>query len=70
MITGCKKLVFSSTASVYGNPIYFPIDEKHPISKKLNPYAQSKYIIEKYLLINIVNIIILVNMFGIILFIR
>jgi UDP-glucose 4-epimerase len=47
--TGCKKLVFSSTASVYGNPKYFPIDERHPISKKLNPYANSKYQIEKYL---------------------
>jgi UDP-glucose 4-epimerase len=46
---GCKKLVFSSTASVYGNPKYFPIDEKHPISPKLNPYAKSKYIIENYL---------------------
>jgi UDP-glucose 4-epimerase len=49
LITGCKKLVFSSTASVYGDPIYFPIDEKHPISNKLNPYAESKYIIEDYL---------------------
>ena len=47
--TGCKKLVFSSTASIYGNPKYFPIDEKHPIAKKLNPYANSKYQIEKYL---------------------
>jgi len=46
---GCKKLVFSSTASVYGNPKYLPIDEKHPISLKLNPYAKSKYIIENYL---------------------
>jgi len=49
LVTGCKKLVFSSTASIYGNPKYFPIDEKHPVSKKLNPYAQSKYLIEKYL---------------------
>ena len=49
IITGCKKLVFSSTASLYGNPKYFPIDEKHPTSEKLNPYAESKFIIEEYL---------------------
>ena len=28
---GCNRIVFSSSASVYGNPEYLPIDEKHPV---------------------------------------
>lgn len=43
-----SKFIFSSSATVYGDPIYFPIDEKHPINPK-NPYAISKYLIEDYL---------------------
>ena len=43
-----KKIVFSSTAATYGEPIYTPIDEKHPQSP-INPYGQSKLIIEKIL---------------------
>src|SRR3989304_76906 len=45
---GVKKLIFSSTAAVYGNPLYTPIDEKHP-TNPLNPYAQTKLDFEKYL---------------------
>lgn len=41
----CKKIIFSSSASVYGNPLYNPIDESHP-TNPLNPYASSKLIIE------------------------
>jgi len=41
-----KKIVFSSTCSIYGNPRYTPLDEKHP-QNPLNPYGQSKLIIEK-----------------------
>lgn len=41
-----KKIVFSSTAAVYGEPIYTPIDEQHPKSP-INPYGQTKLIIEK-----------------------
>lgn len=43
--TGVKKLVFSSTAAVYGNPVYTPIDEtqrRNPI----NPYGRSKMMTE------------------------
>lgn len=40
-----KKIVFSSTASVYGEPQYIPIDENHP-QKPINPYGQTKFIIE------------------------
>ena len=43
------KLIFSSSAAVYGKPKYLPIDEKHPI-KILNPYAFTKLLIEKYLI--------------------
>ena len=43
------KLIFSSTAAVYGKPKYLPIDENHPINI-LNPYAYTKLLIEKYLM--------------------
>lgn len=45
---GTKKFIFSSTAAVYGNPKYTPIDEKHP-TNPTNPYGQSKLTFENYL---------------------
>lgn len=45
---GCKKIIFSSTASVYGNPQYVPIDENHP-KNPINPYGQTKLTIESLL---------------------
>lgn len=44
----CRKLVFSSSATVYGPPQYIPIDEKHPRSA-VNPYGQTKLDIENML---------------------
>lgn len=41
-----KKIVFSSTASTYGEPQYTPIDEKHP-QEPINPYGKTKLAIEK-----------------------
>ena len=41
-----KKIVFSSTAATYGEPVYVPIDEKHP-QNPINPYGQTKLMIEK-----------------------
>ena len=41
-----KKIVFSSTAATYGEPIYIPIDEKHP-QNPITPYGQTKLMIEK-----------------------
>lgn len=41
-------LVFSSSSTVYGNPTYLPIDEKHPLSA-INPYGRSKLFIENIL---------------------
>lgn len=43
-----NKFIFSSTAAVYGEPQYTPIDEHHPI-KPINPYGASKSMIEQVL---------------------
>lgn len=43
-----KKIVFSSTAAIYGEPEYTPIDENHP-QNPINAYGQSKLIVEKIL---------------------
>ncbi len=45
---GCKKLVFSSSATVYGDPHTVPIKEDFPLSAT-NPYGQTKLIIETIL---------------------
>lgn len=45
---GIKKVVFSSTCSVYGNPKSIPIAEE-VIENPINPYAQTKLTIEKIL---------------------
>lgn len=42
---GIKQLVFSSSATVYGDPQYLPIDEEHPRSAT-NPYGRTKLQIE------------------------
>lgn len=44
---GCKNLVFSSSATVYGDPIRNPIDEAHPVGGCTNPYGKTKYFIEE-----------------------
>ena len=44
--TGVRKIVFSSSATVYGEPQYLPIDEKHPLHA-VNPYGQTKLICEQ-----------------------
>ena len=42
------KMIFSSSATVYGEPQYLPIDEDHPISAT-NPYGWSKVMVEQAL---------------------
>jgi UDP-glucose 4-epimerase len=42
---GCKRLVFSSSATVYGDPAKVPITEDMPLSAT-NPYGRSKLMIE------------------------
>ncbi len=46
--TGTKKIVFSSTAAVYGNPADTPIPELATIAP-VNPYGESKAMVEKIL---------------------
>lgn len=43
-----KKIVFSSTAAIYGEPVYTPIDENHP-QNPINPYGETKLEIEHIL---------------------
>ncbi len=45
---GVGKLVFSSTAAVFGNPVRARIDEDHPKSP-INPYGASKLMVERML---------------------
>ena len=44
----CKSIVFSSSATVYGDPHTTPIDENFPLSAT-NPYGRSKLFIEEIL---------------------
>ena len=45
---GCSKIVFSSSATVYGVPQYLPYDEDHNCTP-INPYGRTKYFIEEIL---------------------
>jgi UDP-glucose 4-epimerase len=42
----CNRLVFSSSATVYGDPDVVPIPEDHPL-RPTNPYGQSKRMVEQ-----------------------
>lgn len=44
---GVKQLVFSSSATVYGDPVALPIDESQPVGKCTNPYGKTKFFIEE-----------------------
>jgi UDP-glucose 4-epimerase len=45
---GVRRLVFSSTAALFGEPEYVPIDERHPL-KPINAYGESKHVVEQLL---------------------
>ncbi len=45
---GVDKFIFSSTAAVFGDPEYTPIDEAHP-KAPINPYGRSKWMVEQIL---------------------
>ncbi|MGA1933014.1 UDP-glucose 4-epimerase GalE [Arcobacter sp. YIC-464] len=45
----CKKIVFSSSATVYGDPHITPIKENFPVGATTNPYGRTKYFIEEIL---------------------
>jgi len=46
---GVFKLVFSSSATVYGEPLELPINEAHPTSNPASPYGRSKLMVEEIL---------------------
>lgn len=46
---GCKNIVFSSSATVYGDPEFVPITEKCPKGAITNPYGQTKGMLEQIL---------------------
>ena len=46
----CNNIVFSSSATVYGEPQYLPYDEEHP-TNPVNPYGRTKLIIENIIMI-------------------
>jgi len=43
-----KRFIFSSTAAIFGEPSYVPIDEAHP-RQPINPYGWSKWMVEQVL---------------------
>jgi UDP-glucose 4-epimerase len=45
---GCKKLIFSSSCAVYGNPIQYPISEIHR-TQPISTYGKTKLIVENIL---------------------
>ncbi len=45
---GVRRLVFSSTCAIYGDPVYLPLDEDHP-RKPVSPYGDSKRMVEELL---------------------
>lgn len=46
---GCKSIVFSSSATVYGDPAFVPITEDCPTGGVTNPYGRTKFMIEQIL---------------------
>lgn len=45
---GVRKVIYASSAAVYGTPVYLPVDELHPV-KPLSGYGLSKHTVERYL---------------------
>lgn len=45
---GVRRLIFSSTAALFGNPVRSRIDETHP-RQPINPYGRSKWMVEQVL---------------------
>ena len=47
---GCKNIIFSSSATVYGDPAQIPITEECPKGHCTNPYGQTKSMLEEVLI--------------------
>ena len=48
--TGCKNIIFSSSATIYGTPAFVPITEECPKGICTNPYGWTKHMIEQILI--------------------
>lgn len=46
--SGVRKIIYASSAAIYGNPEYLPIDERHPLAP-LSFYGLSKLVPEQYI---------------------
>ncbi len=46
---GCKNIIFSSSATVYGDPAFVPITEECPKGTCTNPYGWTKWMLEQML---------------------
>ncbi len=46
---GVRRLIFSSSATVYGDPVRVPIDEDAATGNVTNPYGRSKHMVERIL---------------------
>ncbi|HJB54426.1 MAG TPA: SDR family NAD(P)-dependent oxidoreductase, partial [Candidatus Olsenella avistercoris] len=46
---GCKSIIFSSSATVYGDPDSLPLTEESPKKPATNPYGWTKWMIEQIL---------------------
>ena len=46
--SGVKRIIFSSSATVYGDPKFLPYTEDHPLNP-VNPYGRTKFIVEELL---------------------
>ena len=47
-VAGCPRIIFSSSATVYGEPVYLPYDEAHPTAPT-SVYGQTKRMAEQIL---------------------
>lgn len=47
---GCKNIIFSSSATIYGDPVEIPITENCPKGKCTNPYGWTKSMLEQVLM--------------------
>ncbi len=47
---GCKNIIFSSSATVYGDPAVIPITEECPKGHCTNPYGQTKSMLEQVMM--------------------
>jgi len=45
---GIKKIIYPSSAAIFGNPVYLPIDENHPLNM-VSDYGVTKHTVEHYL---------------------